>query len=79
MPEVSSGHPFDLFFLKITGFLEQVSNGTFQEVAEPVKILKADGFGLVHDHTVEVLVAQIHLLEQPVFGVVLFFQDFQYS
>ena len=73
------GTPFWLSIIGIAGLLEQVANGAAQEVAEPVKVLKADGLGLVRDHAVEVLVAQVHLLEEPVFGVVLFFQDFQYA
>lgn len=51
------GIPFRLFIIRITGFLEQVANGAAQEVAEPVKVLKTYGFGLVRDHAVEVLVA----------------------
>ncbi len=63
------GHPSRLFIRGAAGFLEQVANGTAQEVAEPVEVLKADGFRLVRDHAVEVLVAQVHLLKEPVLGV----------
>ena len=58
---------------------KQIANGNAKQVAQLIKVFKADPRGFIINDFVKVLVAHIHLLIEPIFCMILFFQYFQYS